>query len=194
MSSNRRYEIFTRRSEVANLTEFGEAQLGGVTLYGESARILSEAIASLESALEGVVRRVPSADRHSMLAMLRKEAGQGVHRRVLGAVIGSVLRKGRIAVLPGETEAGEMVTIVCTPEMRAAFDRRVEQLERSLRAEGEMLIRSLRDAFFPGEGSGAWTWTWHLAARAVYLGRACFVDRYRISWPGDFCDVVGTPR
>lgn len=182
--------IFTRQVDVATFSDPGQVRLGGVWLYGASQEPLEAALHALEADVEQLVRASPTADRKSVIALLRADRSD-LDRRVAAAVFGSVLRQGRLSAFCGEDEKDELTMIVCAPERRPIFDGRVSDLCKRLRADGEVAIRDLRDSVFPAGGSGAWTWSWHIAARAAYLGCARFLDRYHVVAGEEFADVLG---
>jgi len=192
MNRNSDMRVFTRHGDVAGIPGYGQVRLGGVLLYGESQDALESTVDTLRVAFQRLVRAVPSADRTSAIAMLHAER-KDLDRRVSAAVLGSALQQGSLCALCGEDEKAQLRMILCAPERRAAFEEHVGRLVASLQSDGDALIRDVRDSFFPGAGSGAWTWSWHIAARAVFLGRAIFLDRFRVAVGEDFRDVVGAP-
>jgi hypothetical protein len=183
-------DLHAPRRRLGAVSDYGQIRLGGVQLYGESQEALANAIHTLQFDVECVVRSVPSADRNSAIAMLRAEHAD-LDRRVAAAVFSSVLRTGRLNVLCAEDEKAQLTMVLCVPERRAEFDGHVTQLRERLRTDGEVLIRDLRETFFPDAGSGAWTWSSHIAARAVFLRGARFFDRFRVAACEDFANVVG---
>src|SRR5689334_17662611 len=114
-------ELFTKQSDVSHFEDYGQVQLGGTTLYGRSQTSLEDEVARLEGIVESIVHAVPSADRRSLAAMINVEVA-GLERRVAGAVVGSVLRKGRLSAFSGENEEGELIVVICAPSKRPEFD------------------------------------------------------------------------
>jgi hypothetical protein len=185
-----RVTFYTRLADVASFPDYGELRLGGVTLYGRSNSALRTDVALVLTRIERIIAGTPSLDRRSLLALLSSQFVE-LPPRVASALVGSTLHSGRLATFSGENESGDVIMLACAPEVRSTFDDRVQQFIELLRDEREVAVRSMRSHFFPNAGSGAWTWSWHIACRAVYLGYCCFLDRYRVTFTGDFGGVLG---
>lgn len=157
--------------------------LGGVRVFGESQRAIDEAISRVSNWLVQHLTQHFSLSRTIIRTLIRRDVGDFLDDRILGAVLGRLLRFGMAYSVPVMSFRGSTYRIYMIEENAHLFRERASEVRATLRDTRIMSVKVVQQKYFPDGGWGTWSSADHLCARLVFNGAARYVDKFTIAWP-----------
>lgn len=165
-------------------------RLGGLTLYAPNETLLEKQLTLLTNAIENCATEHLSLVRNTLNSEVRKITGVEVDKRVFGAVLGSVLRTGKIDSVPIAAASGKAFRALVHAKNIKTFEEAIDAVAVLLRGKKHLGVRDVEELLFKQRQWGTWSSASHVLARLVYLGRACYIDDKHFRWPTEIDDAI----
>jgi hypothetical protein len=158
-------------------------RLGGVSVYAPCERKLDEGLQLLGGVIVEQSTVLPSIERRALHTLVCEKLDEEVDDRLFGAVLGSQMRMGLIEGIGCAALSGKVFRVLVNAELTNLFQKRLSEVLDRLRTRHVLLVREVRDDYFPRGEWGTWSAANHLLARLTQIGCATYVDKYTYAWP-----------
>ncbi len=180
----------TRRSDVDCHRDAVCLSLGGVNLYACDAEYLDYVVEAKSAVIEDSLLPHLTMLRNPLAKLVREEVKHPVERRLFTAILGRLLRLGRITCFPCLTINGKVLRTLVHRDQIGTFQEQLEWTVGALRENGVLAVRTVERHCFPEPKWGTWVSSSNLLAHAAYKGYAVYADKDRFTWPGEIENAV----